>query len=152
MSKPIKMFSAFVQTHYLVIDYVFYQKIDRLQNKPIIKLSNILTSCASIRRSLSGVETSPIDIVVPKQLRSKSKSNPVIISDEDLDVEIEKVRSMISNGNLSRQNSIPTKSGTPSPVQEKQPSPVIESFSPVKQSVVQSPIKVFFLKFKFRFR
>ncbi|XP_019873803.2 KH domain-containing protein akap-1 isoform X2 [Aethina tumida] len=93
-------------------------------------------------RSLSGVETSPIDIVVPKQLRSKSKSNPVIISDEDLDVEIEKVRSMKSNGNLSRQNSTPTKSGTPSPVQEKQPSPVIESFSPVKQSVVQSPIKI----------
>lgn len=44
-------------------------------------------------RSLSGVETAPIDIIIPRELRSV-KSNPVVISDEDLDVEIEKIKSM----------------------------------------------------------
>ncbi|KAL1494724.1 hypothetical protein ABEB36_010275 [Hypothenemus hampei] len=47
-----------------------------------------------INRSLSGVETSPIDIVYPKQF---SKSCPVVISDEDLDLEIEKVKSLRTN-------------------------------------------------------
>lgn len=44
-------------------------------------------------RSLSGVETAPIDIIIPRELRSV-KSNPVVISDEDLDFEIEKIKSM----------------------------------------------------------
>lgn len=44
-------------------------------------------------RSLSGVETAPIDIIIPRELRSV-KSNPVVISDEDLDLEIEKIKSM----------------------------------------------------------
>lgn len=44
-------------------------------------------------RSLSGVETAPIDIIIPRELRSV-KSNPIVISDEDLDLEIEKIKSM----------------------------------------------------------
>lgn len=44
-------------------------------------------------RSLSGVESAPIDIIIPPKLRA-SKSNPVVISDEDLDQEIEKANSM----------------------------------------------------------
>lgn len=49
-------------------------------------------------RSLSGVESTPIDIIIPPELRA-SKSTPVVISDEDLDFEIEKIKSM-RNGNL----------------------------------------------------
>lgn len=45
--------------------------------------------------TLSGVESSPIDIIIPRELRSQ-KASSVIISDEDLDLEIEKVRSMKS--------------------------------------------------------
>lgn len=45
-------------------------------------------------RSLSGVETSPIDIVIPRELRSQKNNNQPIISDEDLDFEIEKIKSM----------------------------------------------------------
>lgn len=44
-------------------------------------------------RSLSGVETAPIDIIIPRELRAV-KSNPVVIPDEDLDFEIEKIKSM----------------------------------------------------------
>lgn len=49
------------------------------------------TPAKKFNRSLSGVETAPIDIVYPKDLKT-SKSSPVVISDEDLDLEIEKVR------------------------------------------------------------
>lgn len=51
------------------------------------------TRAKKYNRSLSGVETTPIDIVYPRDLKA-SKSSPVIISDEDLDLEIEKVKSM----------------------------------------------------------
>lgn len=49
----------------------------------------------SFSRSLSNTGTAPIDIVIPRELRSH-KSNPVVISDEDLDLEIQKIKSMKS--------------------------------------------------------
>ncbi|XP_044731537.1 KH domain-containing protein akap-1 [Chrysoperla carnea] len=48
-----------------------------------------------IKRSLSGVESSPIDIIIPHSLKS-TKTPPVIISDKDLDKEIAKIKSMKS--------------------------------------------------------
>jgi A-kinase anchor protein 1 len=48
-------------------------------------------------RSLSGVESAPIDIP-PKQ--KTAKPSPVIISDEDLDLEIEKIKSMRYGGSI----------------------------------------------------
>lgn len=51
-------------------------------------------------RSLSGVETEPIDIIIPRELRSV-KSNPVHISDEELDQHIEKIKSMKSTGSCA---------------------------------------------------
>lgn len=41
-------------------------------------------------RSLSGVESAPIDIIMPRDMRSKS--TPVHVSDEDLDEQIKKVK------------------------------------------------------------
>lgn len=58
---------------------------------PVPKTSS--TPERKFSRSLSGVETAPIDIVIPRELRS-IKSNPVVIPDEDLDFEIEKIKSM----------------------------------------------------------
>lgn len=55
-------------------------------------------------RSLSGVETAPIDIIIPRELRSV-KSNPVVISDEDLDLEIEKIKSM-KNENFNKSKAL----------------------------------------------
>lgn len=73
-------------------------------------------------RSLSGVETAPIDIVIPRELRSV-KSNPVVISDEDLDLEIEKIKSMKSD-KFNRSKTTTTTTNTSvekSPVKEDQP-------------------------------
>ncbi|CAG9864954.1 unnamed protein product [Phyllotreta striolata] len=47
----------------------------------------------SFSRSLSGVESTPIDIIIPPELRA-SKSSSRVVSDEDLDIEIEKIKSM----------------------------------------------------------
>lgn len=49
-------------------------------------------------RSLSGVESTPIDIIIPPELRA-TKSTSRIVSDEELDLEIEKIKSM-KNGAL----------------------------------------------------
>lgn len=45
----------------------------------------------SFSRSLSGVDSAPIDIILPKEHRAKVAP---VISDEDLDLEIEKIKSM----------------------------------------------------------
>lgn len=45
----------------------------------------------SFSRSLSGVDSAPIDIILPREHRAKITP---IISDEDLDLEIEKIKSM----------------------------------------------------------
>lgn len=55
--------------------------------------SNSSSQFRPFSRSLSGVESAPIDIIIPAKLRA-SKSNAVVISDEDLDQEIEKANSM----------------------------------------------------------
>ncbi|KAJ8950430.1 hypothetical protein NQ318_003706 [Aromia moschata] len=59
-------------------------------------------------RSLSGVDSAPIDIIFPPELRS-IRSTPIVISDEDLDLEIEKIKSMKNGSALSksRQESSP---------------------------------------------
>lgn len=48
------------------------------------------TPIRSFSRSLSGVETAPIDI-------KTNRSPPLIVSDKDLDIEIEKIKSLNSN-------------------------------------------------------
>lgn len=58
------------------------------------------TPSKSYSRSLSGVESTPIDIVLPPQLRA-SRSAPKVISDEELDIEIEKIKSMKSGSLFS---------------------------------------------------
>lgn len=68
------------------------------------------TPVKGFSRSLSGVETTPIDIVLPPRLRA-SRSSPIVISDEDLDVEIEKIKSMRSGPLFG------SKPETPSPPQ-----------------------------------
>ncbi|KAK4875242.1 hypothetical protein RN001_011664 [Aquatica leii] len=77
-----------------------------------------------IKRSLSGVESSPIDIVFPPDLKP-SNSSQRIISDEDLDLEIEKIKSM-KNTSKSSVERFNKKKETPkvnSPIQSK----IIES-------------------------
>ncbi|XP_057653881.1 A-kinase anchor protein 1, mitochondrial-like [Diorhabda carinulata] len=54
----------------------------------------------SFSRSLSGVESSPIDIVIPPELRA-TKTTPRVVSDEDLDLEIEKIKSMKNGHSFS---------------------------------------------------
>lgn len=76
-------------------------------------------------RSLSGVESTPIDIVLPPQLRA-SRSTPKVISDEELDFEIEKIKSMRS-GNLFSNSKIESSP----PLQEPQ--------QPVEEPKVQTP-------------
>ncbi|XP_072381189.1 KH domain-containing protein akap-1 [Diabrotica undecimpunctata] len=66
----------------------------------------------SFSRSLSGVESTPIDIIIPPELRA-TKSTPRIVSDEDLDFEIEKIKSM-KNGSL-----FPAKLDSPIPNKSK---------------------------------
>ncbi|KAG5868886.1 KH domain-containing protein akap-1 [Gonioctena quinquepunctata] len=85
------------------------------------------TTPRSFSRSLSGVESTPIDIVIPLELRA-TKSTSLVISDEDLDLEIEKIKSM-RNGPLfgsKTDNSPPqiSKSKTPSPIKVKENRPV----------------------------
>lgn len=74
------------------------------------------SSNRSISRSLSGVDSTPIDIIIPRELRSH-KSNPVVISDEDLDLEIQKIKSMKSAAivpfNKSQTNETDTVKKTP---------------------------------------
>ncbi|KAB0794664.1 hypothetical protein PPYR_11503 [Photinus pyralis] len=78
------------------------------------------TSVKTLKRSISGVESSPIDIVFPPELKS-TKSSQLMISDEDLDLEIEKIKSMktTSNPSVERLNS----------KKDNQPNSVVESES-----------------------
>lgn len=76
---------------------------DKISSEAELKRDKIITDTEStpnrkFSRSLSGVESTPIDIVLPPQLRA-SRSTPKVISDEELDLEIEKIKSM-RNGSL----------------------------------------------------
>lgn len=57
-------------------------------------------------RSLSGVETTPIDIVLPPKLRA-SRSASKVVSDQELDLEIEKMRNGSLFSNLKIETSPP---------------------------------------------
>ncbi|XP_044271689.1 KH domain-containing protein akap-1 [Tribolium madens] len=63
-----------------------------------------VTTNRTFSRSLSGVDSAPIDIVIPPKLKA-IKSNPVVISDEDLDLEIEKIKSMRYGGSIDMRKS-----------------------------------------------
>lgn len=76
----------------------------------------------SFSRSLSGVETAPIDIIIPKEHRL-AKSQPIIISDEDLDFEIEKIKLMSDAEHFNK------------PVQ----APLVQEKSPEKEVVGKTP-------------
>lgn len=87
----------------------------------------------SFSRSLSGVDTAPIDIVLPRELRL-AKSASIVISDEDLDLEIEKIRSM-------KTYSEPLNKPKPASVAKQTSSPVKTPSSPKKDSIPTSPVK-----------
>lgn len=98
----------------------------------------VSTPNRSFSRSLSGVESAPIDIVIPPSLRS-TRSNPVVISDEDLDLEVEKIKSMKSgSGVLSRSKSdnSPKQSKTPSPSKADASPKIISPPSPLKEDLI----------------
>ncbi|XP_050304326.1 A-kinase anchor protein 1, mitochondrial isoform X2 [Anthonomus grandis grandis] len=54
--------------------------------------SKTVTPAKSLKRSLSGVETAPIDIIYPRELKL-SRSSSIIITDEALELEIKKCKS-----------------------------------------------------------
>lgn len=96
----------------------------------------------SFSRSLSGVETAPIDIIIPKQHRL-AKSQPIIISDEDLDFEIEKIKLMSDAEHFNKpfqtikqQEKSPEKENF---IVSKTPSPKEEKNTPPPTLVVKSP-------------
>lgn len=68
-------------------------------------------------RSFARSDSAPIDIVLPPELRS-SKSSQLIISDEDLDLEIEKIKSMKSNRTPNKM-AVGTANKTPATTPEK---------------------------------
>lgn len=65
------------------------------------------TPSKSFSRSLSGVESTPIDIVLPPKLRA-SRSASKVVSDEQLDLEIEKMRNGSLFSNLKIETTPPT--------------------------------------------
>lgn len=92
------------------------------------------TPTRTFSRSLSGVESTPIDIIIPPELRA-SKSAPIVISDEDLDFEIEKIKSM-RNGNLfGLKKEVSPKALETSP--KTQELPKLRTPSPVKETPVK---------------
>lgn len=91
-------------------------------------------------RSLSGVDSAPIDIVIPPKLKA-IKSNPVVISDEDLDLEIEKIKSMRYGGSIDMRKS--NNSSSESTSTFKQTSPVKKSSFEMAQKVnEEKPLSV----------
>lgn len=105
------------------------------------------TPSKTICRSLSGVESTPIDIVLPPQLRA-SRSASKVISDEELDFEIEKIKSMKS-GNLFSTSKIEDspQRGSPerkSPQEEQaEEKPVVQTPSPPKKEREEvTPLKL----------
>lgn len=104
---------------------------DTVTTEKELKQENITSDVEStpsrvFSRSLSGVESTPIDIVLPPHLRA-SRSNPKVISDEELDLEIEKIKSMNSGSYFSSSKIEDNpKEHTPSPI-IKEPDPPVTS-------------------------
>lgn len=90
-------------------------------------------------RSLSGVESAPIDIIIPPKLRA-SKSNPVVISDEDLDLEIEKANSMRYGTSFDATNKS-NKSSSEVLVYKKKMSETVEAPPVVEPPVVEEIVQ-----------
>lgn len=97
------------------------------------------TSEKKFSRSLSGVETAPIDIIIPRELRSV-KSNPVVISDEDLDFEIEKIKSM-KNEKFNRSKTLNSSEKTPPKDKVKTPSPPKKVEASGKADMVEKEVE-----------
>lgn len=83
----------------------------------------------SFSRSLSGVDSAPIDIILPKEHRAKVAP---LISDEDLDLEIEKIKSMKNSMEpyKFKVSTTTTESPKKSPLKEK----TIKPTTPKKQN------------------
>lgn len=69
----------------------------------------------SFSRSLSGVDSAPIDIILPPELKS-ARSSQTVISDEDLDLEIEKIKSMKNSVEFFSKRKENTSCSQPKPV------------------------------------
>lgn len=115
---------------------------NKLVDKTIIEDTNVIDITTpqsspnrSFSRSLSGVDSQPIDIIIPPELRS-IKTSPVIISDEDLDLEIEKIKSMKTSTNntvMSRSKQEDNKMLKSSPIQETSTNNNNSTTTPMKQ-------------------
>ncbi|CAG9817096.1 unnamed protein product [Phaedon cochleariae] len=104
-----------------------------------IKAAEPVTPQKGFLRSLSGVESTPIDIVVPRDVRSpNNKSLAPIVTDDDLDLEIEKIKSM-KNGALFGAKSETSLSPPPLPsVKEAAPAPSVDEKKKRKQKVAKN--------------
>lgn len=96
----------------------------------------------SFSRSLSGVDSAPIDIILPREHRAKIAP---VISDEDLDFEIEKVKSMkntMESYNKFKSNATTNDSSTHNTNNDTTPkkTPAKEKCTPTKPSI-SSPKK-----------
>lgn len=111
--------------------------VDEVLKEEKVIIDNESTPSKNFSRSLSGVESTPIDIVLPPQLRA-SRLTPKVISDEELDQEIERIKSM-KNGSLFSNPKIeaspPTELEIEDKSQVKTPSP------PKTQSKLSPPAK-----------
>ncbi|KAF2896885.1 hypothetical protein ILUMI_09295 [Ignelater luminosus] len=92
------------------------------------------SSPKTFSRSLSGVDSAPIDIIFPPELKS-AKSSQIIISDEDLDLEIEKIKSMKNSVEFysKRKDAAKSNSQPKSPAPQK-PNLKITGNTPKKES------------------
>ncbi|RZC35495.1 KH domain-containing protein C56G2.1 [Asbolus verrucosus] len=88
-------------------------------------------------RSLSGVDSAPIDIIIPPKLKA-AKSNPVVISDEDLDLEIEKIKSMRYGGSIDLRKSNSSSESTKKEASVKK-SPIMAQKVPEEKCGVSLP-------------
>ncbi|KAF5269684.1 hypothetical protein FQA39_LY08607 [Lamprigera yunnana] len=90
-------------------------------------------------KTLSGIESSPIDIVFPPDLKP-SKSVPPIISDEDLDLEIEKIKSTKNNVKSSSEKFNKNKETSKIELSIEKVDCVKEEFIP--KNMLMSPTKI----------
>lgn len=82
----------------LYSSYLWYKRkrsvkeVDPGEKKPI---ENPEDTMNQLKRSISGIESAPIDIVLPESIRV-TKGPSMVISDKDLDLQIAKIKSMKS--------------------------------------------------------
>ncbi|XP_060528608.1 KH domain-containing protein akap-1 [Cylas formicarius] len=88
-TKPIEDNNKAISTAYKLLLEPVKEDERELKEEHIEKQSPVVTPLKRLDRSLSGVETSPIDIVYPSELKQS-----FVVSDEDLDVHIEQIKSI----------------------------------------------------------